>query len=270
MFEAINIGSKIYSACGSSAKAVNNLTQPIFSAYAKQRKLQLMDWEMHKDIGNLWLVKYGRRNAQDQCGYGQNTTQRIIGSSAFLGATDTVNPNAKTEYAWYYDENGDLKQISCSHTMYYENFWGNVAEWLDKVYLSNSAQEIDGYKFANLPYVYQIVMPDGTIRRAPSTTTSGNYVKYMRHQKYMDLISVGNSNDANQNSHYCDTQWIARGTQVVYRSNSNAHAHGGVSCSGARHGLSDAVADIGVRLAFRGAIVIAPSVSAYQALIAAY
>ena len=270
MFEAINIGSKIYSACGSSAKAVNNLTQPVFSAYAKQRKLQLMDWEMHKDIGNLWLVKYGRRNAQDQCGYGQNTAQRIIGSSAFLGATDTVNPNAKTEYAWYYDENGDLKQISCSHTMYYENFWGNVAEWLDKVYLSNSAQEIDGYKFANLPYVYQIVMPDGTIRRAPSTTTSGNYVKYMRHQKYMDLINVGNSNDANQNSHYCDAQWIAGGTQVVCRSVNSAYAYGGVSDADAGHGLSYAYTYVGVRLAFRGAITIAPSVSAYQALIAAY
>ena len=113
-------------------------------------------------------------------------------------------------------------------------------------------------------------MPDGTIRRAPSTSTSGNYVKYMRHQKYMDLINVGNSNDANQNSHYCDMQWILGGTQVVCRSYSDAYAGGGVSYAGANYGLSSAYTCIGVRLAFRGAIVIAPSVSAYQALIAAY
>ena len=154
--------------------------------------------------------------------------------------------------------------------MFYENFWGNVSEWLDKVYLSNSEQDIDGYRFANLPYVYQIVMPDGTIRRAPSTSTSGNYVKYIRHQKYMDLINVGNSNDANQNSHYCDIQWISGGTQVVFRSDNYAYASGGVSFASAGYGLSGAGTRFGVRLAFRGVIVIAPSVSAYQALIAAY
>ena len=214
MFEAINVGSKIYSACGSSAKAVNNLTQPVFSAYAKKRKLQLMDWEMHKDIGNLWLVKYGRRNAQDQCGYGQNTTQRIIGSSAFLGATDTVNPESQTEYAWYYDENGDLKQIACSHTMYYENFWGNVAEWLDKVYLSNSEQDIDGYRFANLPYVYQIVMPDGSIKdsymrkhyNADQPHISEDFVKL--NQAFLDCKAVREVTFGDAKCLLCDAQTV--------------------------------------------------------------
>ena len=188
----------------------------------------------------------------------------------FTGKESCPNLN---EIAWF-SENSENKVHPIG--LKQPNNWGiydmqgNVAEWLDKVYLSNSEQEIDGYRFANLPYVYQIVMPDGTIRRAPSTSTSGNYVKYMRHQKYMDLINVGNSNDANQNSHYCDTQWIAGGTQVVCRSYGDAGAYGGVSFAYASGGLSDAGAGIGVRLAFRGVIVIAPSVSAYQALIAAY
>ena len=270
MFEAINVGSKLYSACGSSAKAVNNLTQPIFSAYAKQRKLQLIDWEMHKDVGNLWMAKYGRRNSQAQNGYGQNTNQRVIGSSAFLGMTDTINPQNKTEYAWYYDENEELKQISCNRCLGYEDWWGNVAEWMDKVYLCSSAQQIDGYDFIAAPYVYQIVMPDDTVRKALSTTSSGNYVKYMRHQKYMDLINVGNANDVNQNSHYSDIQWISGGNQVVFRSHSYAGAFGGISYAYANNGSSYAYTSIGVRLAFRGAIVHVTSVSAFQALIAAY
>lgn len=270
MFEAISIGSKLYSACGNSATTVTNLTQPIFSAYAKQRKLQLIDWEMHKDVGNLWMAKYGRRNSQAQNGYGKNTNLRIIGSSAFLGMTDTVNPQNKTEYAWYYDENGELKQISCSHCLGYENWWGNVAEWMDKVYLCSSAQQIDGYDFIAAPYTYQIVMPDGTVRTALSTTISGNYVKYMRHQKYMDLISVGNANNANQNTNYSDMQWIYRGNQVVYRSSNGASAFGGISYANAYSGSSSASTNIGVRLAFRGAIVHVTSVSAFQALIAAY
>lgn len=270
MFEAINIGSKLYSACGSSAKAINNLTQPVFSAYAKQRKMQLIDWEMHKDVGNLWMAKYGRRNSQDQCGYGQNTTQRIIGSSAFLGMTDTVNPNAKTEYAWYKDENDEYVQITCSHTMGYENWWGNVAEWMDKVYLCSSAQTIDGYDFVAASYVYQIVMPDGTIRKSLASTSSGNYVKYLRHQKYMDLINVGNANDANQNTYYADCQWISGGNQVVFRSYAIADANGGISFACANVGSSYASTVIGVRLAFRGTITHVTSVSAYQALTAAY
>ena len=270
MFEAINVGSKLYSACGNSAKAVNNLTQPVFSAYAKQRKLQLIDWEMHKDVGNLWLAKYGRRNSQDQCGYGQNTTQRVIGSSAFLGMVDTVNPQNKTEYAWYYDENDELKQITCSHTMGYENWWGNVAEWMDKVYLCSSAQTIDGYDFAAASYTYQIVMPEGNVRQALASTSSGNYIKYMRHQKHMDLINVGNANDANQNTHYADIQWIGGGNQVVYRSGANASAFGGISYASANYGSTNAHTNFGVRLAFRGAIVHVTSVSAFQALIAAY
>ena len=86
----------------------------------------------------------------------------------------------------------------------------------------------------------------------------------------MDLINVGNANDANQNTNYSDIQWIGGGNQVVYRSFSGAYAGGGVSCAGANGGSSYAYASVGVRLAFRGTIVHVTSVSAFQALIAAY
>lgn len=269
MFEAITIGSALYSASNSCA-AVNNLTQPTFSAYAKQRKLQLIDWEMHKDVGNLFFARYGRRNAQDQCGYGSNTNGRIVGSSAFLGMTDTYNLAGKTEHAWYTDENGADKQISCSRFGGYENWWGNVAEWMDRVYLSNSVQTIEGKQFANIPYVYQIIMPDGEIRKVRSTTSSGNYVKYIFHQKYMDTISVGNNASGTQNTFYSDTQWIAGGTQVVYRSHYSANAYGGVSCASAYYGFTAANTSFGVRLAFRGAIIRVTSVAAFKAMSAKF
>lgn len=268
MFEATTVGSGLYSAAVNQT-AANNLTQPAFHAYANQRKLQLVDWEMSKDVANLFFARYGRRNAQAQCGYGSNTGGRIVGSSAFLGMTDTFNLNNATEYAWYVNEGQENVRIACSRFGGYENWWGNIAEWMDKIYFSNSVQTIEGKEFANLPYVYQIIMPDGTIRKARSTYFS-NYVKYVRHQKYMDVISVGNNNNGTQNTFYSDAQWISAGTQVTFRSFYFANANGGVSYLSARYSFTNMDSGVGARLAFRGAIILVTSVSAYKALTAKY
>lgn len=257
MFEAINIGSKLYSA-SNGVTGINNLSQTDFSNYAAVRNMQLVDWEMHKDVANLFFAKYGRRDAQDQCGYGQNTTARIVGSSAFLGMTDTINPNHATEYAWYEDENGDLVRIPCTRCLGYEDWWGNLSEWMDKVGLPNTPAA-DAYKYA-------ITMPDGTIRKVLSATASGNYVKSVYHQKYMDVINVSNSNGSST-TFYADQQHISSASnRVVYRSYYDAVASGGVSYANAFSDSSVASANIGCRLAFRGAIVIAESVEAFKAL----
>lgn len=258
MFEAINIGSKLYSAANGTT-GVNNLTQPDFSNYATARHLQLVDWEMHKDVANLFFAKYGRRDAQAQCGYGQNTTTRIIGSSAFLGMTDTVNPTGATEFAWYYDEKGELVRIPCSRCLGYENWWGNLAEWMDKVGLPNTPAA-DQFK-------YSITMPDGSMRKVLSATVSGNYVKSVYHQKYMDVINVSNANGTST-TFYADIQYISNAdNRVVSRSSAYAYAGGGVSYAYASHDSSVASTLIGCRLAFRGVIVITEDVEAFLALL---
>ena len=258
MFEAINIGSKLYSAANGTT-GVNNLTQPDFSNYAAARHLQLVDWEMHKDVANLFFAKYGRRDAQAQCGYGQNTTARIIGSSAFLGMTDTVNPTGATEFAWYYDEEGELVRIPCSRCLGYENWWGNLAEWMDKVGLPNTPTA-DQFK-------YSITMPDGSMRKVLSATVSGNYVKSVYHQKYMDVINVSNANGTST-TFYADIQYISNAdNRVVYRSYLYANANGGVSSANANYDSSYAYTNIGCRLAFRGVIVITEDVEAFLALL---
>jgi len=53
---------------------------------------------------------------------------------------------------------------------------------------------------------------------------------------------------------------------VVYRSNHDASANGGVSCAYTSYDSSYASASIGSRLAFRGKVVKATSVSEYKAL----
>lgn len=257
--QAVAKGTKLYSAV-TGGTSVANLTQPDMVRYANQRGLQLVDWEMHKDVANLFYAKYGRRDAQDQCGYGQNTNARIMGTTAMLGMADTVNPEHKTEWCWYkiQDEYGGDKyvQIASSNCLGYENWFGNKAEWVDKVSLPNSP--------SSEQYKLYIEMPDGTTRKVKSTSVGG-YMTGVVHQKWMDIVSAAGGGSTT--TYYCD-EFIPSNAagRVVYRSGSNAYANAGVGRAYCGYDSSGASASIGSRLAFRGKIEVAESVGAFKSL----
>ena len=257
--QAVAKGTKLYSAV-TGGTSVANLTQPDMVRYANQRGLQLVDWEMHKDVANLFYAKYGRRDAQDQCGYGQNTNARIMGTTAMLGMADTVNPEHKTEWCWYkiQDEYGGDKyvQIASSNCLGYENWFGNKAEWVDKVSLPNSP--------SSEQYKLYIEMPDGTTRKVKSTSVGG-YMTGVVHQKWMDIVSAAGGGSTT--TYYCD-EFIPSNAagRVVYRSNNNANASAGVGRANCGYDSSNANANIGSRLAFRGKIEVAESVGAFKSL----
>ena len=257
--QAVAKGTKLYSAV-TGGTSVANLTQPDMVRYANQRGLQLVDWEMHKDVANLFYAKYGRRDAQDQCGYGQNTNARIMGTTAMLGMADTVNPEHKTEWCWYkiQDEYGGDKyvQIASSNCLGYENWFGNKAEWVDKVSLPNSP--------SSEQYKLYIEMPDGTTRKVKSTSVGG-FMTAVVHQKWMDIVSAAGAGSST--TYYCD-EFVPSGStgRVVYRSNSDANANAGVGRAYCGYDSSNASATIGSRLAFRGKIEVAESVGAFKSL----
>ena len=263
VFEACNKGTKLYSAALNIA-SVGSLTQPDFIRYAQQRNMQIVDWEMHKDVANLFFAKYGRRDSQDQCGYGQATDNRTIGRTSVIGMQDTVSYGAdgvhKTTDAWY-ERNGQYTNIYNNNCLGYENWFGGKYEWMEKVSLPNK----DSYE----SYKYFIEMPDGSVRKVKSGTVNG-YCMAVYHQKYMDIIGVG-SQVATATTYYCDYFEVSGSTdRVVRRSYYNAHASGGVSFSVANNDASNANANIGSRLAFRGKIVKAESVSEFKAKKAIY
>jgi hypothetical protein len=263
LFEAQAIGSKLYSAITGTA-SVASLTQPDFSNYAKNRKLQLVDYEMSKDVANLFYAKYGRRDAQDQCGYGQNTNMRVVDTAiAAIGMEDTVNQNHAVEYAWYpvTDEYGQMTYTRTPHSncMGYINWYGNMAEWMDKVSVPN-ATTAEQWKWA-------ITMPDGTLRKVRSGQSSG-FINGVVFQKYMDIVPAGVGN-ASSTTYYCDYGGVSNAAgRVLYRSYSSAYASGGIVYTIAGYDSSYAYANIGSRLAFRGEIVEAESVEAFKALVA--
>ena len=265
VFEACTIGSKLYSAATGNA-SVGSLTQSDFIYYAKQRGLQLIDWEMHKDIANLFFAFYGRRDSQDQCGYGQSTEQRNIGTTALLGMQDTISYNSdggahQTSNAWYVRPNEDGNNVYSliynTNCMGYENLYGDKYEWLSGVSLPNTnAQE---------QYKLLIEMPDGSTRKVKSGTVTG-YCTGMYHQKYMDIVGV-HSQKGSSTTYYCDEFNVSNAAnRVVCRSYSNSVANGGVSFAFCGYDSSSTHTSIGSRLAFRGEIEEAESVSAFKSV----
>lgn len=265
VFEACTIGSKLYSAATGNA-SVGSLTQSDFVYYAKQRGLQLIDWEMHKDIANLFFAFYGRRDSQDQCGYGQSTEQRNIGTTALLGMQDTISYNSdggahQTSNAWYVRPNEDGKNVYSliynTNCMGYENLYGDKYEWLSGVSLPNTNTQ-EQYKLL-------IEMPDGSTRKVKSGTVSG-YCTGMYHQKYMDIVGV-HSQKGSSTTYYCDEFNVSNAAnRVVCRSHNDSYAFGGVSCAYCGYDSSSSFSIIGSRLAFRGEIEEAESVTAFKAI----
>ena len=265
VFEACTIGTKLYSAATGNA-SVGSLTQSDFIYYAKQRGLQLIDWEMHKDIANLFFAFYGRRDSQDQCGYGQSTDQRNIGTTALLGMQDTISYNSdggahQTSNAWYVRPNEDGNNVYSliynTNCMGYENLYGDKYEWLSGVSLPNTNTQ-EQYKLL-------IEMPDGSTRKVKSGTVSG-YCTGMYHQKYMDIVGV-HSQKGSSTTYYCDEFNVSNtANRVVCRSYSSSYAIGGVSFANCGFDSSSSVTNIGSRLAFRGEIEEAESVTAFKAI----
>ena len=109
-------------------------------------------------------------------------------------------------------------------------------------------------------------MPDGSIRMVKGKSGSDQWNVAMYHGKYMDMVPVGTVSGSSS-TYYCDKYYISASTsRVVYRGCYSANANGGVSAASAVIDASHSCTNVGSRLAFRGRIVKASSVTAYKSL----
>lgn len=275
VYEAYLKDDFLYSISGVGSTA--SVCQADFRVYARNRGtgFQLVDWEMHKDIDNLFFAKYGGRDSQGICGPGTHTIGRATGASNATGMQDTT---ANADGSWYkqtlssdgsYYPSGNayvLKNegdetrtaINSPVALGYENWYGNKAEWMDNVGFCTNAVD----------YKWDIGLPDGTTREVQGAKYSGNhfYPKCVIHGRYMDTM-VALSGGSTSTYYHDSTYQNATKGRVVYRSYSFANSAGGVSFAGAGYDSSHTSTSIGSRLAFRGKIVVAQSVAAYKAIV---
>ena len=271
------VGSKLR-ACITGGSTTASMTWTDFHYYSVQRGMQQIDALMHFRIANLAYAKYGRRNMQEQCGAGSHTNMRTTGGTMSRGMQDTIgyegakaiNPNVTNslvdenrvhQYAWYVDKDeygaAKVTQVNNICCLGYEDIYGHKYDMMDGVDLPNTSGN-DGK--------WRIWMPDGSTIMIKGTTNSGNWITAVAHGRLMAVVPVGSMNGSSS-TYYSDMYWIstARG-RVVYRGYNNAYANGGVSNAIAYNDASNAVTNVGSRLAFRGKLVRAQSVAAYKAL----
>ena len=276
LFESSIINSKLRS-CITGGASVANLSWTDFNYYSTQRKMQQIDYEMHKHLTNLFFAAYGRRDSQAQCGAGSNTNMRITGGTAPYGMVDTIGFDAAKaidntltptvsadtgpQYSWYkaiVDGNATIIRINNSCCLGYEDIYGDKYEMMDNVSLPNDAGNV---------FKWLITMPDGSQRKVKGSQVSGNFITSVAHGKFMDVIPVGTA-AGSSSTHYCDMYYVSSSaSRVVFRSCSSAYSNGGVSSASAYYDSSSTSAYVGSRLAFRRQIVKAQSVAAYKAVV---
>lgn len=253
--ESSTVGSKLRSVMRSGA-STGSMSWTDFNYYSAQRGMQQVDWVWHNHVGNLFFAKYGTRDSQGQCGYGESSYTQPMNRTAALGMRDTINSNGGT----YYQNDADppqLVSIGSVNALGYQNLFGDKYEMLDKVNVN--VGQVDGK--------WVIEMPDGGQRKVKGGTTSGIWIKSVVHGKYMDLIPAGSQGDTST-TFYCDYYYYtAAAGRVVYRSSFYAGAFGGVSYAYASNDASLTGAYVGSRLAFRGKFVKAASVEAYKSAV---
>lgn len=270
VYEALLRDDFLYSISGVQSTA--SVTCPDFKVYARNRGkgYQLIDWEMHKDIANLFFAKYGERDSQGTCGPGTHTNGRATGASDATGMQDT-KPTAKdgdtppavsngyyptgNAYVLKNEDDETRTAIGSPVCMGYENLYGNKAEWM----------EVE-YNKTTVDYIWRSMMPDGSERQIQGIKQQGDlYPKNVIHGRFMDIVTA--QSGGSQTSYYYDNFYQSGSTaRVVYRSYGYAFAYGGVSCAYSSGDSADVNAGIGSRLAFRGVIKVATSVSAFIAI----
>ena len=237
-----------------ASPSLGNITYQSFSTYSANRGMQQIDYEMHKDIANLFFAKYGTRDSQAQCGFGTSSYTRNMNVTAALGMRDTVNILGNTRYI---SDGGSEVSIGSVNCMGYQDLYGDKFEGVDRLLINPSSGS----------GIWRITMPDGSTRNVQGRTASA-YIRRVVHGKYMDIVPTGNSGGSDS-TYYADYHsYEAASGRVLFRSNNFAYANGGVAYAYALSAASNAYANFGSRLAFRGTLVKAASVEAFKAITA--
>ena len=133
-----------------------------------------------------------------------------------------------------------------------EGVFGGIYEWVKGVEINNR--------------VWKITDPDGATRNVNAGTEDGWITNVAAENgPFFDMVptKVGGS----ETTHYSDYYWQSSGGPLVLaRSYHDSHTSGGVAFASANYDASYTYSYCGSRLAFRGVIREAASVSAFKAL----
>ena len=236
-YKAYMTGNKLYSRSGVTPATSVSSSQFDTYAAARGQGYQRIDFQQHCVIAFMLYAKYGTRNLQAVLGaggatYGPATT---TGTSNATGNADTQNETSK---------------YVCGLGL--EGVFGGIYEWVKGVEINNR--------------VWTITDPEGGTRQVNAGTSDG-WITHVAAENgpYFDMVptEVGGSDT----TRYSDYYYQASGSSLVLaRSYYGSVTNGGVAFADAHYDASYTHSSYGSRLAFRGVIEEAQSVSAFKAL----
>ncbi len=233
---------------------------------ARGKGYQIVDYEMHKNVANLWMAIKGRRNAQAVNGYGVSNNNANNSTSKVTGGTDsTSNKSPFRETV----ANG-TNQVRV-RTLGFEDWWANYSEWMDNVVVN--AASYDGYYKTHgsgvtdrvapsgsvADGIWHIRMPDGSERAVRGVTTGGDAIEIcrVRNGRFADVVpsrvvTIANLNS--YNTYYCDGNYYQPELgRCVNRSSFYAGSGSpGIVYVNAGYDAARSYGFNGSRLAFRG------------------
>ena len=189
---------------------------------------------------------YGNTDCQSSIGKGTSSPSKTTGQTNILGMADTiagVNGNEQSINYWGL-----------------ENWWGNKGECIHDY--DNPANSLSA--IVNDPV-------NGGTRFLPILDYNRYYPKRMKFGRYLDLIAtMDDTRDGSSKVGYCDSQvWpgsISSNPRMVLRSSSGSGTSCGVAYASAVNSYSFKSKNSSSRLAFRGSLIEATSVSAFKAI----
>ena len=236
-YKAYQTGGKLYSRSGVTPAI--NTTYASFASYAAARGAgyQLIDFQQHCVIAFMLYAKYGNRNLQAVLG---------VGGATYNPATTTGTTNQKGNRDTVNETSGYVNGLGI------EGVFGGQYEWTQGVSIQDR--------------VWTITDPDGTVRNVNAHTGDGWITSEAAETgPFFDMVptAVGGSETTHYSDYYYQT---SGGPFCLLRSYHSSHTSGGVAYSHANHAASYSYTDVGSRLAFRGVVREAQSVSAFKSL----
>ena len=262
--------------CGLVQRAVANGSDIVTSSSwqsahntATVRGMQQIDFLMHSRIANLFMAKYGRRDAQRTCGFGTNKKGKGCppGGTASHGMQDTISydvAHAADDKAggswwqtWYLSNSGKLaintaEGVQCA--LGYEFIYDYHDEWVDGFGWHTRAELDKDRAFLCLPDGDEVTVPCQVGNRWAGQTLHG-----------LMMLMVPVMLDATATTRYCSRIVTHSGGRAFRRSGGSASDDAGLAYLFSQSDALTSV-DAGQRLAFRGVITKAASPEAFKAL----
>jgi hypothetical protein len=235
VYEAYNSGNLVYSRTGQTP--TGNVTWTNFKAYAAARGAgySLVTYEAHQIMALLGYGWLGTTDDQSIVGYGGNEYTKVTGKCDAKGIHDTSAAVDGGNTA------GGGSNISINFWGL-ENWWGNMAEWVDNIQTANSSGLVN------------ILTPgSSTVNRTVQTTTGNGCMTKTTMGDKGDMIPKAYVSDSTYSKGYASYGYVlASAGCVARRSRSDSSANGGLGYLDVYHDASVSIASVGSRLLYHG------------------